>query len=256
MMKRQRLFVAIIAGVASLIVLGVLGVGLTRSGQAQDEPLPPPLVEYPDVPPTPTLAPRPPDPARPAANMLFADSFDAVRSLDDWTIIELEETIPGEQSVWTVEDGSLVQDRTAAAGNPSVRGTAAVTGPASWTDYTITAKVYDQNNGTFGLIARRQGNSFYRYRLIANEFEDTPRQVLEKVVDGVATPLAEVETPGYDQLTWHVVSLRVVGSTIQASLDGKVVAEATDAALSSGQAGLYTVAVGGILFDDVTVTAP
>jgi hypothetical protein len=72
----------------------------------------------------------------------------------------------------------------------------------------------------------------------------------------VATPLATLQGPGYEQRQWHTAALRVAGANLQVTLDGKVVAEATDASLASGQAGLYTRALGGIRFDDVTVTSP
>lgn len=256
-MKQQRLLIAITSGIAILIVLGVLGWGLGSRGQAQEEPVPTAILEYPEFPPTPTVGPLPTDdPAALAGTVLFSDSFDSEASLNDWTFLDLEDVLPEMRSLWKIEDGHLVQDRTANAGNPSPQGTLAVTGAASWTDYTITAKVYDLSNATFGLVARRDGDSFYRYRLVANDFEATPKQVIEKVIDGEATILAEIEAPGYEQRQWHTISLSVVGSTIQASLDGKLVAEATDDTLTSGQAGLSTVALGGIFFDDVRITAP
>jgi len=48
----------------------------------------------------------------------------------------------------------------------------------------------------------------------------------------------------------------VAGSQIRVTLDGKVVAEATDSTLTSGQAGIYTRALGGIRFDDFRVATP
>jgi hypothetical protein len=187
---------------------------------------------------------------------LAASDFSSANAVANWQFIDLSDVLPEDQSVWKVEDGALVQNRTANAGNPSIQETIAVVGDQKWTDYTITAKVYDQMNATFGLVARRTGNSFYRYRAIANRYPDTPKQVLEKVVDGVATPLVTVDKPGYDQLQWHVVSMTVSGSHIRVTLDGTVVAEATDTTFASGQAGLYTRAIGGIRFDDVVITKP
>jgi hypothetical protein len=255
-MKRQGILMAIVAGLSLLVLLGVLGIGFSQSGQAEEAPDPTPILQYPDVPPTPTIATQPTNAPSLAGTVLFTDDFSSEDSLADWTFIDLERVLPGTQSVWVIQNGRLVQDRTAEARNPSIRETLAVTGATSWTDYTITAEVYDQENATFGLVARRQGDSFYRYRIIADTYEATPKQVLEKVVDGVATPLVEIDAPGYEQRRWYTVSLRVVGSDIQALLDGNVVAEATDTTLTNGQAGLYTRALGGIIFDDVVVTTP
>lgn len=254
-MKDQRIFILVAVSLSVIIVLGVLGQGLSQSGQAEEAPLPTPILEYSDdVPPTPTVAPKPTDAPQTAATVLFQDSFDTAASLDDWTFLDLDDTLPEYRSVWVVEDGALKQDRTAAAGNPNFQDTLAVTGPTSWTDYTITAKVYDRGNVTFGLVARRQGDSFYRYRVL--EEESGAKQVLEKVVDGTATTLVENAAVGYTHREWYTVSLRVIGSTIQATVDGEVVAEATDTTLTSGQAGLYTMALGDIFFDDVVVTGP
>ena len=252
-MKRQRLAIAILAGLICLVVVGLLGLNAGRTGRAEEAP---PILQYPTFPPTPTVAPVPTNPPQAAATKLLAASFDKESDLNAWQIVDLSEVLPGTESVWAVKDGRLIQNRTAAAGNPDTRETLAVTGDAKWTDYTITAKVYDQANATFGLVARRQGNSFYRYRILADRYPDTPKQVLEKVVDGVATPLATIDGPGYAQREWHTVAMTVAGSSIRVTLDGKLVAQATDSTLTSGQIGVYTRALGEMFFDDVTVTTP
>lgn len=253
-MKNQRLLIIMTVSLGLVIVLGVLGIGLNRSGQAEEAPLPTPILQYPDAPPTPTTPPKPTDAPQTAATTLFQDDFASDASLDSWTFLDLENVLPAYRSVWVIEAGTLNQERTAAAGNPNFQETLAVIGPTSWTDYTVTAKVSDQENVTFGLVARRQGDSFYRYRIL--EQESGAKQVLEKVVDGSVTPLVEVEGAGYERRRWYTMSLQVQGNTIQAVLDGEVVAEATDAMLAQGQAGLFTLALGGVSFDDVTVTTP
>src|SRR5512138_869494 len=143
--------------------------------------------------------------------------------------------MPVDQSHWEIQDGILLQTGTAGAHDPNTNETMANTGDTSWTNYTISAKVYDQNNATFGLVARRQGNSFYRYRIIADQFEATPKQVLEKVVDGVATPLATRAGPGYTRRQWHTIAMSMAGPSIRVTLDGALVAEASDGTLASGQ---------------------
>ncbi len=265
MLKQQRWMMTIVAGVLSLFIIAGLGMSLSRRGMAEeefvsDEPTPE-VFTYPDEPPTPTLAPRPTDVPQPAATVLFADTFETPDALAQWEFVDLGMAevlahLPDQRSVWVIEDDQLKQDLTAQARNPSIQETLALTGLAEWTDYTITAKVYDRQNATFGLVARRQGDSFYRYRVIADIYEATPKHVLEVVVDGVATPLVELDAPGYEQYRWYTVALSVVGPTLRVTLDGDVVAEATDTTLTAGQAGLYTRALGGIFFDDVTITAP
>lgn len=247
----------ITAGVFGVVVIALVAVAVFMNmspGQAQEVP---PLIEYPDFPPTPTMGPAPTTSAQIAAgNVIFTTDFATESALSDWQIVDLEQVLPESRSIWQIEDGMLHQARTANIGNPSIQETLALTGDDSWTDYTITAKFYDEGNGNAGLVARVQGDSFYRYRMLANFYEDTPKQVLEKVENGVATTLASIETPGYDFYAWNTLSLRVNGSTIQVILNDELVAEATDSSLSSGKAGLYTRAIGNLGFDDVTVTQP
>jgi hypothetical protein len=253
-MKRQRLLTLVLASLASIALIAVFGWNASRSGRAEEGS---PILTYPEFPPTPTIA-QPPTSAPQVAGAgqsLFADSFDSADALTHWEFVDEPDLLPEDRGVWVVKDGALVQNRTGNAGNPSTEETMAIAGDAKWTDYTVSMKVYDQNNATFGLVARRQGASFYRYRIIANGYEAKTKQVLEKVVNGVATPLATSES-GYEQRQWHNIALSVAGAQIRVTLDGKVVAEATDSTLTSGQAGLYTRALGGIRFDDFLVAAP
>jgi len=249
-MKRQRLLTLVLAGFVAVALIALFG--WNASGRAEEGS---PILSYPDFPPTPTIAQPPTSAPQVAGVALDSEQFDSLDALTQWEFVDEPDLQPEDRGVWLVKDGALVQARTGNAGNPSTEQTMAITGDTKWTDYTVSTKVYDQNNATFGLVARRQGNSFYRYRIIANSYEAKIKQTLEKVVDGVATPLATTEA-GYEQRQWHTVALSVVGPQIRATLDGKVVAEATDSTLASGQAGIYTRALGGIRFDDFRVAAP
>lgn len=252
-MKRHR--VPALVGVGAAIVVMIVALGLlesVRGSRAQEGT----LLHLPTFPPTPTIGQAPPDTQARSSKTLFADSFASSTSLSGWSFVDLEDVLPEDKSVWTVQDGQLQQSRTGEAATPSEQETLAVTGKSDWTDYVVSAKVYDFQNATFGLVARRQGNSFYRYRAISDVYEDTPKQVLEKVVNGVATPLATLDGPGYSKRQWHSVTMSVVGSAITVQLDGKQVLTANDSTLTSGQAGLYTRAFGGIRFDDVTIAQP
>jgi hypothetical protein len=252
-MKRQRFLILILASLASVVVIALIGLNAIGSGRAEEGA---PILTYPDITPTATIAPVPASKPNVAGAPLLSQSFDSPDALAGWEILDPDVVMPEDKANWEIQDGVLIQAGTGAAHDPNTNETMALTGDPAWTDYTISVKVYDQENASFGLVARRQGNSFYRYRIIASSLSGTPKQVLEKVVDGVATPLFTLESPGYEQRQWHTVALSVAGASIRVTLDGAVVAEATDATLTSGQAGLYTRALGGIRFDDLTVTAP
>jgi Domain of Unknown Function (DUF1080) len=250
-MKRQRLLILVLASLATIALIALFG--WNASGRAEEGS---PILKYPDFPPTPTIAQPPTNGPRVAGATLYSEQFDSPDALTKWEFVDEPDLLPEDRGVWAVENGALVQNRTGNAGNPSTEETMAMTGDVKWTDYTVSIKAYDQNNATFGLVARRQGNSFYRYRIIANGYEAKTKQTLEKVVNGVVTPLATTDSPGYEQRQWHNIALSVAGAQIRVTLDGKVVAEVTDSTLASGQAGLYTRALGGIRFDDFLVAAP
>lgn len=260
-MKRYRTPV-VVSGVIGLLVLAIVAVALWQApmGVAQDQQ---PILQYPEFPPTPTIGPNPTTPAvLQSGAPLVATTFDDASALNAWQIVDLEFVLPESASVWAVEEGRLAQNTTAAAGNPSIQETAALIGEAGWTDYSVRVNFYDLYNGTAGLIARYSGDdpttaSYYRFRILKDSFEATPKQVLERVAGGVATTLVEIKEPGFREREWHTLAMSVNGGAIIVSLDGTVVAEAIDPApLASGRAGIYTRAIGGILFDDFAVVQP
>jgi hypothetical protein len=250
-MQRYRLSIVVAAGLIALLVIGVMtGTGsqssLAEEGQA--------ILQMPDFPPTPTIPPAPPQRQSAGGPVLFADSFDGSGSLANWQIIDVEQPLPGEESVWKLADGRLNQDRTARAYNPNFRDTMAVTGSTSWSNYTVTAEVYDAASATVGLVARYQDGSFYRFRWFADGTEGSRTAVIEKVVDGVATELASVNATGYQHYRWYTIALSVSGDQIVASVDGVTALQATDGSLTAGQAGVTTIAFGAVSFDNVTIT--
>jgi hypothetical protein len=254
-MKRYRLSIALTTGLIALIA--ILAVSLSLGGTRAEEGQP--LFPEPDYPPTPTIAPVPERPALEggpelkSAAVLFADSFDGEKAASAWQFATLPDAPPELQPAWAVRDGRLVQDGTMIPNTPSASETTAYVGDVAWTNYAVSARFYDEFNGVFGLVARRSGESFYRYSIIANHYEDTPKQLLEKVVNGVATPLAVVEHQGFEQRRWYSVTMSVVGPEIRVWLDGKLVAQATDGELTAGQAGLYSRALGWMYVDDVVI---
>lgn len=256
---KRRTMLASLMPLAAVLVVAAVAVGLWRApqGVAQE---PQPLLEYPEFPPTPTIGPNPTALAQLAGAPLAQASFDDASALAAWRFVDLEPVLPDNSSNWAVTaEGRLAQEAAGRAGNSSLQETAALTGEAGWQDYTVQASFYDLTNGTVGLIARYSGAepttaSYYRYRALKSSYEASPKQVLEKVENGVATTLTELVGPGFEERQWNVVALTVRGNTLTVTLNGQVVAEAVDPApLGAGQAGLYTRAIGGILFDDVAI---
>ncbi|MGQ9926546.1 MAG: family 16 glycoside hydrolase [Chloroflexaceae bacterium] len=253
-----------IAGAAVIILLiaALMAVTLWQAprGVAQEQQ---PMLEYPSFPPTPTIGPNPTALAMPqTAAVLATDAFDDPATASAWTFLPLEPIRLAEQRpIWAIAGGRLEQRFTASAGNPSTLETAAVTGDPGWSDYTVQVSFYDLYNGTAGLVARYSGDdpltaSYYRYRILKNSYPATPKQVLERVRQGVATTLIEIREPGFDERMWHVLAMNVTDDTITVMLDGTIVVEAFDPQpLPAGRAGVYTRAMGGVLFDDFSVTS-
>ncbi|EFO80857.1 hypothetical protein OSCT_1279 [Oscillochloris trichoides DG-6] len=248
--------------VVGVLVLGGLGLVLTQTPQGAAQ-TPAPLVTYPDFPPTPTVGPNPTAPAGLASsNVLFQSAFADTRALAEWQFVDQTYVIADLAAAWEVANGRLVQVGSGAARNPSSNEAAALVGAETWRDYTIRTSFYDEYNGVVGLIARYQGteptqSSYYRVRLFSTEHQVSPKVVLEKVVDGVSTTLAETKTAGFSPRTWHTLALSVQGANVQVQLDGQVLVAAQDTnPLPNGRAGLFTYAIGGIFFDDVAVTTP
>lgn len=253
-MQRYRL--PSVLGVGVVIILTILALASLGSTSSRAEE-PQAELQFPVFQPTPTMAAAPERPVqRQNAAMLFQDSFDTAASLSSWTIVDVQPVLPGDESIWRVVDGHLIQDRAAPYGDPVIRDTMALTGDASWADYTITAQAYDQDNATVGLIARQNGTAFYRLRLFADGTEADQKLLLEKVDNQVVTVLAQAEGPGYQHHRWYTIALQVRGNQLTASVDGQPVLSATDASLTAGRAGVTTVAFGGVHFDSVSITTP
>ncbi|MBX0326699.1 DUF1080 domain-containing protein [Oscillochloris sp. ZM17-4] len=255
-MKRRQRRNNLIAGIAGALVVVIVSLALnfwmSSRGQAQGES---PILPTLTFPPTPTIPPSPTPMPILSSTILAAPEFQNDDSLKLWEFVDVGAILPEDKSVWRVVDGTLLQDNTAMVGSPSSTNEAmAFIGSPTWTNYTVSARFYDQGNGNVGLVARRQGDSFYRLRILAQFYNETPRMVLEKVIDGKATALATLDGPSYDFHAWYDIALKVDGTSIQAFVNGKPLLEATDDALSSGQAGLFTRAMGKLRFSDVVVT--
>jgi hypothetical protein len=255
---RQRSINALIAGISGFVLVLLVAValnlfGLRGQGQAQEMPALFPTIY---LTPTPEVPTKPTRPATLSGSLLASPTLRTDADLSSWEFVDVGVLLSDQRSVWNVEDGALLQNRTAAAGNSGTYETMAFIGSPTWSDYTLTTRFYDQGNGNVGLVVRRQGESFYRLRMLANIYSDTPRLVLEKVVAGVATPLATRDIPGHALHTWYELTLQVEGDRLQASLDGRPLIEAQDQTLTSGQPGIYTRAMGRIRFADLRVTNP
>jgi ADP-ribosylglycohydrolase len=108
-----------------------------------------------------------------------------------------------------------------------------IQGTREWEDYEVAAAVVPETIAAAGIAARVQGLRRY-YALLLGD-DGVARLVRE--LDGTAT-LAEVPLARRDYAEPHALELRVTGDRLRASVDGELVLEARDGALTGGAVAL------------------
>jgi len=172
-----------------------------------------------------------------SAATLFTDDFEDGNSTG-WS------TSGGTWSVGT--DGTRVLQQTGTSGDARARA-----GSASWTDYTVTARVkataFNGTNRFTALLARAQSDTSYYYVALrsSNVVE------LKKLVSGSATTLASAAMT-VSAGTWYTVSLTVSGSSLRGQVTGGPTLTATDTQYAAGGIGVASFYASAV-FDDVTV---
>ncbi len=171
------------------------------------------------------------------ADTLFTDNFD-----------------DGDATGWTRSGGSwaVVTDGTPAYRQSSTSASAkALAGTATWTDYTVSARVkpiaYGASTRSVGVAARARSTSDY-YALVLT---GSGAAQLQRVVGGGTTVLGTAAVGGTTG-TWRTLTLTAQGSALTGFVDGNQVVQATDSALGAGRIGLIA-SYASATYDDVTV---
>lgn len=194
---------------------------------------------------------RAPVTAAGAGPALLSATFGDAAALAGWQPVG--PAIPTGKPLWDVQNGMLTQrgvDGVDALDVP----TGLVTGDAQWRDVTVQVDALARDTKEVGLIVRQQGESYYRFRaLVVGSDADATNLILERVVDGQVTRLAEFAGPELSADAWHTLALSAGGSTITCFVDGRQVGSADDAALASGRVGVSTLAMSGAYFTNLQV---
>ena len=256
MTRRSTIVLGSALGISAGVLALTLSLSTQSAAQAVIDTQPTPILTYPTYPPTPTLEPAP-APGASVAAALFTSSFDNVKDLASFTPADLDFVTSETKGQWAVSDGSLFQDGTVSNGNPSMHPVALFANDLSLSDLSVQASFYNSSNGTAGLITHRNGDTYYRYDIIADYYSDTPKQMLVKVQDGLETVLASVDAPGFESYRWYTMEMTVQGGQIRVTLDGQEVLQAVDKTpLAAGSVGLYSRAFGGMRFDNLIIAQP
>jgi pectate lyase len=184
-----------------------------------------------------------------AAVSVLAATF--VVSRADAATLFSDDFSDGNSSGWSASGGSwsvASQEYRQSSLSSDARSRA---GQASWTDYTVTARVrpiaFNGANRFVAVLARAQSNTNYYY--VALRSNNTIE--LKKLVGGSSTTLATAAlsvTAG----TTYTVSLTASGNQLTATV-GSVSLTAADSQFASGQVGVATFNASAA-FDDLSVT--
>jgi len=160
----------------------------------------------------------------------------------------------GSTSGWSKSGGtwSIVSDgsQTLRQTNASSENAREFAGDASWTDYSVSARVKPLSFGSGGfaglLVRAKSSTSFYRLALLPGQVQ------LQAVNSGSVTALGTL-TRTVSTGTWYTLSLTVSGSTISGTVEGTTVGSGTSSVSATGRIGLQT-GYASAGFDDVIVT--
>lgn len=175
------------------------------------------------------------------AASIFTDTFDDGQA-DGWT------TQYGSWSVVTDSGSPVFYQSSTTEGR-------ARAGNASWTDYSVEAKVkvdnWNGSNRTYVAGRYQDGNNYYAASLYNSS---GGKLEIRKKVNGSTTTLA-AKNFALSAGTWYTVKLVLNGSQLQMYVDGQLQLTATDSSLSSGGIGLIAYKTVS-KFDQVTVEDP
>ena len=132
---------------------------------------------------------------------------------------------------------------------------AAVAGLAFWDDYSFEAAVRPQKAFPVGLyFYYRDENNYFRFEWSAEESgkPGSGTKQLVRVFHGERKVVAE-QAGGFRLNQWYTMRCEAAGARVRAFIDGALVFDATDSALTGGMVGLYAAAGSRTYFDDVFV---
>jgi O-glycosyl hydrolase len=136
------------------------------------------------------------------------------------------------------------------------RDPSALLGDLGWTDYTLTCDVllehagYVELQGRVGTQTKTPANvNAYFFRV-----SDTGAWSIIKSGTSRVSTLATGSVKALGTNKWHTLSLSMHGSTITASVDGKVVRTLTNGSYHAGQVGIATSQTINAQFDNLAIT--
>lgn len=158
-------------------------------------------------------------------------------TIDDSSIYYLSQT----SNIHTIIDGELDL--------PACRGTYALYGKESWTDYRLTVVLASGTAGAIGVMFRYQDeNTYYRFSM---DREREYRRLIKRGNGDVT--ILDQDKWIYEEEQIYEIIIEAIGSTIRVFLGGKLLFDAEDEDISSGKIALYCWANEDVHFYEVMV---
>ncbi|MBU0992784.1 MAG: DUF1080 domain-containing protein [Proteobacteria bacterium] len=172
---------------------------------------------------------------------------------EDWQVVDDGEY--DRPSLWSMTDDVIYQKSNIYGGSdlavsPVKPGTHLVSGESEWKDYIFTGMMLSSDDDAIGVIFRYQDeNNYYRFSM---DSQRNYRRLIKKV-DGYVITLAE-DSWTYEKDRWYAFKIIVVGKSIKVHMNGQLVFDVQDDAISSGKVGRYCWGNEGGAFKDFSVT--
>jgi len=246
---RTALFVGVIAAFAAIGIYMFNAV-------AQDRPHDPfteGALPADQVQPPPTTVPAP-APSTALSNVQ-TEGFDTQPA--GWTSVEMA-AMPDQKGSWASEAGKLVA-KAPDSGQQSFEDSIFLAPIATAARANIAVQVYPQGNQVVGIVFRSSKSGYYLFRVFRDGNNAPERRQLQRydAKTGLYTDLiGDKQGKGYELGRWQDLRVELDGDLITCFFDGEKVFEVHDSQYTSGQAGVYTLALGDVIFDNFAVALP
>jgi hypothetical protein len=183
----------------------------------------------------------------------------------DWQRIQHEIVIPDEYGVWEVDSGKLVQKGTVSGPGYDSFAQTIFLAPTPLADEAIVSvHTFPQGNQVVGLVFGATEQGHYHYRVFRQSLVPTDEpsvnhklEYYNMQTDEYRVLAENAELDGFALGSWQELRVALDGDTITCFFDGEQAFEVTDPQLAAGgQAGVYTLARGDVLFDNFIILQP
>lgn len=184
---------------------------------------------------------------------IFSDLVvtDPVRRVGSWRI--LDETSYGGPSSWSARGGALRQTANVGVGiAPADRGTIALTGQSSWTDYRISVRMRSDDDDAIGVVFRYADQDNW-LRLTFDAQRSYRRLV--SCSAGVVSTLWQ-DAGGYTVGQAFTMTIDAIGPRIVGRTGDQLLFDLSDFTHPAGRVGLYSWVNTGARFERATIALP